>query len=159
MFWVKGENMNCFPKQGSLFKTICNFVIKFYSLCNTSKSTSFDLRKIKKSFPPVSKTNIHILTKKNIDYFKKHKFCKPKYIHKLFVLSLHVSKITAPVPATAFCVVSSPLFIPASVTKSILVSAFIIFVISNVIIESVNYWLPVYRFIGLFIETSVGHFY
>ena len=42
------------------------------SSCNTSKSTSFDLRKIGKSFPPLSEANIHILIKKIIHHFKKH---------------------------------------------------------------------------------------
>ena len=51
----------------------------------TSKSTSFDLIKIDKSFPPLSRTNIHIPTKEIIHLFKKHKFCKPTYIHKSFV--------------------------------------------------------------------------
>ena len=69
----------------------------FIASCNTSKSISFDPRKIDKSFPPLSRTNIHIPTKKTVHLFKKHKFCKPKYIHKSFVHCLHVREGSAPV--------------------------------------------------------------
>ena len=62
----------------------------FIPSCNTSKSTSFDPKKIDKSFPPLSRTKIHIPTKEIVHLFKKHKFCKPKYIHKSFVHCLHV---------------------------------------------------------------------
>ena len=84
------------------------------------------------------KTNIHISTKKNVPHIKKHKFCNPNYIHKSFVQCLHVRKVSVPVPVTAICVVSSPLFISANISKPILVSASTVSVISDVTIKSVN---------------------
>ena len=42
------------------YQKFATSLLSFISSCNTSKSTSFDLRKVDKSFPPLSKTNIHI---------------------------------------------------------------------------------------------------
>ena len=99
---------------------------------------SFDLIKIDKSFPPLSRTNIHIPTKEIIHLFKKHKFCKPKYIHKSFVHCLHVREVSVPVPVTAICVISSPLLISANISKPVLVTASTVSVISDVTMQSVN---------------------
>ena len=59
------------------------------------------------------------------------------FIHKSFVLGLHVYKVSVPVPVTTICVVSSPVFISANISKPILVSASTVSVISNVNIQSV----------------------
>ena len=109
-----------------------NSLFKFFSSCDRSKLTSFDLKRIKKAFPPLSKTNIHISAKKNVHSFKKHKFFKPKSIHKSFRQCLHVCKFYVPVPVTASCVVSSPLFISTNISKPILVSASTVSAISDV---------------------------
>ena len=106
LFWNNDLHLS---KTG--YQKFATSLFNFISSCNTSKSTSFDLRKIDKSFPPLSKTNIHIPTKKIVHLFKKHKFCKPKYIHKSFVHCLHVREVSVPVPVTAICVISSPLLI------------------------------------------------
>ena len=53
------------------YQKFATSLFNFISLCNTSKSTLFYLRKINKSFPSLSKTNIHIPTKKIVDLFKK----------------------------------------------------------------------------------------
>ena len=110
----------------------------FISSCNASKSTSFYLRKIDNSFPPLSRTNIHIPTKEIVHLFKKHKFCKPKYIHKSFVHCLHVREVSVPVPVTAICVISPPLLISANISKPVLVTASTVSVISDVTMQSVN---------------------
>ena len=117
---------------------IATSLFNFISSCNTSKSTSFNLRKIDKSFPPLSKTNIYISTKKNVNLFKKHNFCKPRYIHKWFVHWSHFLEVSVPVPATAICVVSSPLLISANINKPVLVTAPTVSVISDVTMQSVN---------------------
>ena len=129
--------LSCFAAMIYIF---LNLVIKnlkinysiFFSSCDTSKLTSFDLKSIKKAFPPLSKTNIHISAKKNVHSFKKHKFFKPKSIHKSFIQCLHVCKFYVPVPVTASCVVSSPLFISTNISKPILVSASTVSAISDV---------------------------
>ena len=120
------------------YQKFATSLFNFISSCNTSKSTSFDLRKIDKSFPPLSKTNIHIPTKKIVHLFKKHKFCKPKYIHKSFVHCLHVREVSVPVPVTAICVISSPLLISANISKPVLVTASTVSVIADVTMQSVN---------------------
>ena len=107
-------------------------------MCNTSKSTSFDLIKVDKSFPPLSRTNIHTPTKEIVHLFKKHKFCKPKYIHKLFVHCLHVREASVPVPVTAICVISPPLLITAKISKPVSVTASTVSVIYDVTVQSVN---------------------
>ena len=119
---------------------------------------SFDLRKIEKSFSLLSKTSIHITTKKNFHYFNKHRFCKFKYIHKSFVHYLHVCEVSVPVPVTAIYIVSFPFFISASISKPILVSASTISVISDVTMQSVNVTSTLIC-VGLFVETSVRHFF
>ena len=119
------------------YQKFATSLFNFISSCNTSKSTSFDLRKIDKSFPPLSKTNIHIPTKKIVHLFKKHKFCKPKYIHKSFVHCLHVCEVSVHVPVTAICVISFPLLISANINKQVLVTASTVSVIS-VTMQSVN---------------------
>ena len=86
-------------------------LFNFISSCNASKSTSFALKRFEKSFPPLSKTNIHVSSRENVHHFKKYKFCKPKYIHKLFVHCLYVHEVSVPVPVTVTCVISSPLFL------------------------------------------------
>ena len=53
------------------YQKFATSLFNFISLYNTSKSTLFYLRKINKSFPSLSKTNIHIPTKKIVDLFKK----------------------------------------------------------------------------------------
>ena len=86
-----------------------HYSILFY---NTSKSTSFNLRKIENHSKP---TSTFQPTKKSI--ILKNKFCKPKYIHKSFIKSSHVCKVY--VPVTVICVVSSPfLFQPILVNQS-----------------------------------------
>ena len=110
----------------------------FISSCNTSKSTLFDLRKIDKSFHPFSRTNIHIPTKAIVHLFKKHKFYKPKYIHKSFVHCLHVREVSVPSPVTAICDISSPLLISAKISKPVLVNASTVSVIADVTMQSVN---------------------
>ena len=114
--------------------SLSNFILS----CNTSKSTSFDPRKIDKSFPPLSRTKIHIPTKEIVHLFKKHKFCKPKYIHKSFVHCLHVCEVSVPVPVTTICVISSPLLISANISKPVLFTASTVSVISHVTMQSVN---------------------
>ena len=133
MFWNDDLHLS---KTG--YQKFATSLFNFISSCNTSKSTSFDLRKIDKSFPPLSKTNIHIPTKKIVHLFKKHKFCKPKYIHKSFVHCLHVREVSVPVPVTAICVISSPLLISANISKPVLVTASTVSVISDVTMQSVN---------------------
>ena len=120
------------------YQKFATSLFNFISSCNTSKSTSFDLIKIDKSFPPLSRTNIHIPTKEIVHLFKKHKFCKPKYIHKSFVHCLHVREVSVPVPVTAICVISSPLLISANISKPVLVTASTVSVISDVTMQSVN---------------------
>ena len=139
------------------YQKFATSLFNFISSCNTSKSTSFDLRKIDKSFPPLSKTNIHIPTKKIVHLFKKHKFCKPKYIHKSFVHCLHVCEVSVPVPVTTICVISSPLLISANISKPVLVTASTVSVISDVTMQSVNVTsVPV---CGSASKTSVRHFF
>ena len=133
MFWDDDLHLS---KTG--YQKFATSLFNFISSCNTSKSTSFDLRKIDKSFPPLSKTNIHIPTKKIVHLFKKHKFCKPKYIHKSFVHCLHVREVSVPVPVTAICVISSPLLISANISEPVLVTASTVSVISDVTMQSVN---------------------
>ena len=66
LFWDNDLHLS---KTG--YQKFATSLFNFISSCNTSKSTSFDLRKIDKSFPPLSKTNIHIPTKKIVHLFKK----------------------------------------------------------------------------------------
>ena len=99
------------------YKKFATSLSNFVLLCNTSKPTSFDLRKIDNSFPPLLRTNIHIPNKEIIHLFKKHKFCEPKYIHKTFVHCLHVCEVSVPVPVTAICDISSPLLISANIVN------------------------------------------
>ena len=120
------------------YQKFATSLFNFISSCNKSKSTSFDLRKIDKSFPPLSRTNIHIPTKEIVHLFKKHKFCKPKYIHKSFVHCLHVREVSVPVPVTAICVISSPLLISANISEPVLFTASTVSVISDVTMQSVN---------------------
>ena len=57
------------------YQKFATSLFNFISSCNTSKSTSFDLRKIDKSFPPLSRTNIHIPTKEIVlhhQYYHHH---------------------------------------------------------------------------------------
>ena len=96
------------------------------------------IQKIEKSFSPLSKTNIHILTKKNVHLFKKHNFRKPKSIHKSFLQCFHVCEVSVPVPATAICVVSSPLFSSANINLKNLVFPSTVSIISGVTMQSVN---------------------
>ena len=63
LFWDNDFHLS---KTGS--QKFSTSLFNFISLCNTSKSTSFNLMKIDKSFPPLLRTNIHIV------FFKKHKF-------------------------------------------------------------------------------------
>ena len=104
LFWNNNLHLS---KTG--YRKFTTSLFNLISSCNTSKATTFDLRKIEK-FLPLSKTSIHISTKKNIHYFKKHKFFKPKYIHTSLVQYLHAHKVSVPVPGTVIAVVSSPLF-------------------------------------------------
>ena len=62
------------PKTG--YQKSATSLFSFIWSYNTSKSTSYDLRKIDKSFPTLSKTNIRTPAKNNVHLFKKHKFCK-----------------------------------------------------------------------------------
>ena len=133
LFWKDDLHLS---KTG--YQKFATSLFNFISLYNTSKSSSFDLRKIDKSFTPLSKTNIHIPTKKIVHLFKKHKFCKPKYIHKSFVHCLHVCEVSVPVPVTTICVISSPLLISANISKPVLVTASTVSVISDVTMQSVN---------------------
>ena len=59
------------------------------------------------------------------------------FIHKSFVLCLHVYKVSVLVAVTTICVVSSPVFISANISKPILVSASTVSVISKVNIQGV----------------------
>ena len=133
MFWDDDLHLS---KTG--YQKFATSLSNFISSCNTSKSTSFYLRKIDNSFPPLSRTNIHIPTKEIVHLFKKHKFCKPKYIHKSFVHCLHVREVSVPVPVTAICIISSPLLISANISKPVLVTASAVSVISDVTMQSVN---------------------
>ena len=117
------------------YQKFATSLFNFISSCNTSKSTSFDLIKIDKSFPPLSRTNIHIPTKEIVHLFKKNKFCKPKYIHKSSVHCLHVS---VTVPVTAIWVISSSSLISANIIKPVLVTASTVSAISDVTVQSVN---------------------
>ena len=105
---------------------------------STSISTSLNLKKIDKSFLPLSRTNIHIPIKKIVHLFKKHKFYKPKNIHESFVCCIHVREVSAPVSVTVICVISSPLLISANISKPILNTASTVSVISDVTMQSVN---------------------
>ena len=51
---------------------------------------------------------------------------------------LHVRQVSVSVPVTAICAISSPLLISANVSKPVLVTASTVFVISDVIMQSVN---------------------
>ena len=136
MFWNDDLHLS---KTG--YQKFATLLFNFILSCHTSKSASFYLRKIEKSFSPLSKTNIHISTKKNIHLFQKHKFCKPKYIHKSFVQCLHVREVSS-------CVANSSIFISANNSKPILVTAFTISVVSNVTMQSVNVTSrPICRFV------------
>ena len=110
MFW--NDNLRL-SKSG--YVKIVTSLFNFTSSCNTSRSTSFDLRKSARSFPSLPKTNAH--------QFKKHRFCESKNIYKSFVYCLNVREVSVPVPVTNIRVVGFPLFISADISKSILVSA------------------------------------
>ena len=117
-------------------------------MSNTFESTSFDLRNFYKSFPPLLKTNIHIPAKKVVHFFKKYKFGKPKYIHKLFVHCLHVFEVSVLVSVTAICVISSALLVSANISKPVLVTAPAVSAISDVTMQNVNVIsVPVCRFV------------
>ena len=116
------------------YQKFATSLFNFISSCNKSKPT-FNLRKVDKSFPPLSRTNIQIPTEKTIYLFKKHKFCKPKYIHKSFVHGLHVRKVSVLVPVTAICVISSSFLISANISKPVLVTASTVSVISDVTMQ------------------------
>ena len=133
LFWIDDLHL-C--KTG--YQKFATSLFNFVSSCNTSKSTPFDLRKIDKSFYPLSRTNIHIPTKKIFHLFKKHKFCKPKYIHKSFVHCLHVREVSVPSPVTAIYDISSPFLIPANISKPVLVNASTVSVIADVTMQSIN---------------------
>ena len=133
LFWDDDSHLS---KTG--YQKFATSLFNFISLCNTSKSTSFNLIKLDKSFPPLSRTNIHTPTKEIVHLFKKHKFCKPKYIHKSFVHCLHVREVSVPVPVTAICVISPPLLISANISKPVLVTASTVSVIYDVTMQSVN---------------------
>ena len=109
-----------------------HYRILFHRVAHLIVSTSFDLRKIDKSFPPLSRSNIHIPTKEIVHLFKKHKFCKPRYIHKSFVHCLHVRGVSLPVPVTAICDFSSLLLISANISKPVLFTASTVSVIFHV---------------------------
>ena len=104
MFWNDDLHLS---KSG--YVKIVTSLFNFISSCNTSKSTSFDIKKIAKSFPSLPKTNAH--------HFKKHRFCEPKNIHKSFVYCLHVREVSVPVPVTNTRVVGFTLFISADISK------------------------------------------
>ena len=125
LFWNNDLHLS---KTG--YQKFATSLFNFISSCNT-KSTSFNLRKIDKSF-------LHIPTKKIISLFKKHKFSEPEYIHKSFVHSLHVREVSVPVPVTVICVVSSPLLISANISKPVLVTGSTVSIISGVTMQSVN---------------------
>ena len=127
LFWDNDLHLS---KTG--YQKFATSLSNFISSCNTSKSTSFDLRKIDKLFPPLSRTNIHIPTKEIVHLFKKHKYCKPRYIHKSFVHCLHVRGVSLPVPVTAICVFSSLLLISANISKPVLFTASTVSVIFHV---------------------------
>ena len=133
LFWIDDLHL-C--KTG--YQKFATSLFNFVSSCNTSKSTPFDLRKIDKSFYPLSRTNIHIPTKKIFHLFKKYKFCKPKDIHKSFVHCLHVRAVSVPSPVTVICDISSPLLIPANISKPVLVNASTVSVIADVTMQSIN---------------------
>ena len=117
-------------------------------MSNIFESTSFDLRNFYKSFPPLLKTNIHIPAKKVVHFFKKYKFGKPKYIHKLFVHCLHVFEVSVLVSVTAICVISSALLVSANISKPVLVTASAVSAISDVTMQNVNVIsVPVCRFV------------
>ena len=67
LFWDNDLHLS---KTG--YQKFATSLSNFISSCNLSKSTSFDLRKIDKSFPPLSRTNIHIPTKEIVHLFKKN---------------------------------------------------------------------------------------
>ena len=58
----------------SVYQKFATSLFNFVSSYDTYKSTSFHLRKIKKLFASLSKSNIHTSTKKNVHHFKKYKF-------------------------------------------------------------------------------------
>ena len=66
LFWDDGLHLS---KTG--YQKFATSLFNFISLCNTSKSTSFDLIKIDKTFSPLSRTNIHTPTKETVHLFKK----------------------------------------------------------------------------------------
>ena len=73
------------------YQKFATSLFNFISSCNTSKSASFDLRKIDKSFPPLSKTNIHIPTKKIVHLFKKHNFVSLSlFVNHLYIVYMFV---------------------------------------------------------------------
>ena len=130
------------------YQNFATSLFNFISSCNTSKSISLDLRKIEKSFPSLSKTNIYISTKNNVHHFKKHKFCKSKYIHKSFIHCFRVREVSLPVLVTAICLASSLLFISVNISKPILVSASAVSAISDFTMQSVNVSsVPICRFV------------
>ena len=51
---------------------------------------------------------------------------------------LHVCEVSVPVPATAICVISSPLLISANISKPVLVTASTVSVIFDVTMQNVN---------------------
>ena len=111
--------IHCGPNKTKLCADYCYCsFLNFISSCNKFKPALFDLRKIERRFPPLSKNNIYNnKTKKNARLFKKHQFCKPKHIHKSFTQCLHVCEVSLPAPVTTICVVSSSLFIPANISN------------------------------------------
>ena len=120
------------------YQKFATSLFNFISSCNTSKSTSFDLRKIDKSFPPLSNTNIYIPTKKIVHLSKKTQFCKHKYIRKSFVHCLYVREVSVSLPVTAICVILSPLLISANISKPDLVTGSTVSVVPDVTMQSVN---------------------
>ena len=59
-------------------------------------------------------------------------------MHETFVQSLPVREVSVPLPVTAICVDSSPLFMPVNISKPILVTPSTVSVISDVTMQSVN---------------------
>ena len=122
---MENSILSCFGRMIYIFLKLAikNLQLHYSSLFHhVPDLNQINIRKINKSFPPLSKTDIHIPTKKIVHHFKQHKFCKPLsiFINHLYIFTCLWSFCT--VPVTAICIVSSPLLISANISKSVLVT-------------------------------------
>ena len=102
----------------SCFGTMCYIFLKlvikhlqlhysnFISTCNTQKSTSFELRKIEKPFPPLSKTTFQ--PRRTSIFFKNVSFKNLSIFINHFFQSFHVCEVSVPILLLQFVLLVLP---------------------------------------------------